>query len=79
MLSDLNAIDISSELESPIRPMTVEEEVISMPVLSSSIPKRKRKDQKPSSTLPQKRHTHTSARVQGEGTAQTESSILGAI
>ena len=46
---------------------------------SSLIPKRKQQAQNPSSTPPPKRHTRTSARVQGEGTAQTRSSSLGAI
>ena len=39
MLSDLDAIEISSEYESSIRPMAVEEEIMSMQVSSSSIPK----------------------------------------
>ena len=42
MLRDLDAIVISSELEYPIRPMAVEEEVMSILVDSSSIPKWKR-------------------------------------
>ena len=79
MLSDPDAIEISNEQDSPIQPTTIEEEVVSMPVGSSSIPKRKRQDQKPSSTPPQKRHTRTSTRVQGEGTAQTRPSSLGAV
>ena len=42
MLSDLDAIDISSEFESLIQPMEVEEEAMSMPIGSSSVPKQKR-------------------------------------
>ena len=39
MPSDLDAIKISSEYESPIRPTAVEEENMSIPVGLSSIPK----------------------------------------
>ena len=42
MLSDLNTIEISSEYESLVRPIAVEEEIMSMPVGSSSISKQKR-------------------------------------
>ena len=37
MLSGLDTIEISSEYESPIYPMTMEEEIMSMSVGSSSI------------------------------------------
>ena len=37
MLSGLDSIEILSEYESPVRPTTVEEEVMSMLVGSSSI------------------------------------------
>ena len=70
-MSDLDAIEIFGEYESPIRPMAVEEEIMSMPVSSSSIPKYKRQTQRPSPTPPQKRQTRMSTRMQGEGTAQT--------
>ena len=63
MLSNPDAIEISSEKESPIRPMNIEEEVMIMSVGSSLIPKIKRHAQKPSSTLPPKRHTYTLDRV----------------
>ena len=39
MLSGLNAIEILSEYKSPIQPMAMEEEVMSILVGSSSIPK----------------------------------------
>ena len=68
MLSNLDAIEISSEYESLIWPMAIEEEIMSMPIGSSSIPKQKQSAQRPSPTPPQKRQTRTSARVQGEGT-----------
>ena len=42
MLSGLDAIEISSEYESPIWPTALVEEIMSMHVGSSSIPKRKR-------------------------------------
>ena len=41
MISGLDAIEICSEYESPIQPMAMEEEIMSMPVGSSSIPKQK--------------------------------------
>ena len=66
MLSNLDNVEISSEKESPIHPTTILEEVTSMPV--GLIPWGKWKAQKPGSTPPQKRQTHTSIRVQGEGT-----------
>ena len=52
MLSDLDTIEISSDYESPIQPMLVEEEIMSMPVKSSSIPKWKRQAHRPSPTPP---------------------------
>ena len=51
MLSDIDAIEISSEYESPIRPMAVEEEIMSMCVGSSYIPKQKWQAQRSSPTL----------------------------
>ena len=50
MLSNLDAIEISSEFESLIRAMAVEEEVMSMLVGSSSIPNKKWQDQRLSPT-----------------------------
>ena len=41
MLSGLDAIEILSEYESPVQPMAVEEEFMSIPVGFSSIPKQK--------------------------------------
>ena len=41
MLNDLDAIEILSEYESLIQPTTIEEEVMSMPLGSSSILKKK--------------------------------------
>ena len=41
MLSELDAIEISSEYESHVRPIAMEEEIMSIPMGSSSIPKRK--------------------------------------
>ena len=41
MLSVLDAIEISNEYKSPIQPMAVEEEIMSMLVGLLSIPKRK--------------------------------------
>ena len=52
MLSDLNAINISSEYESLIWTTTIEEEIMSILVGSSSIPKKKQYDQRPSPTPP---------------------------
>ena len=79
MLSGLDAIEISSEYESPIQPMAVEEEIMSMPVGSSSILKRKRQTQRPSPTPPEKRQTRTSVRMRGEGITQIGSSSSGAV
>ena len=50
---------------------------MSIPVGSYLIPWGKQKAQKPGSTPPQKRHTCTSIRAQGEGTAQTGTSSSG--
>ena len=69
MLSDLNAIDISSEYDSPIHPIVVEEEIMSILIGPLSIPKWKRQAHRPSPTLPQKRQTLMSARMKGEGIA----------
>ena len=41
MLSDLDAIEISSEFESPIQPTEFEEEIMRIPVSSLSVPKQK--------------------------------------
>ena len=69
MLSGLDAIEILSEYESPIQPMAMEEEFMSMLVGSSSIPKWKQQTQRPSPMPPEKRQTCTSAKMHGEGTA----------
>ena len=79
MLSGLDVIEILSEHESPVWPMAMEEEVMSMPVGSSSIPKQKRQAQRPSPTPPEKQQTRTSMRMQGEGTAHTGSLSLGVV
>ena len=50
MLSNLDIVEISSERESLVQPTTIVEEVMSMMVGSSSIPKQKWQDQKTSST-----------------------------
>ena len=66
MQSEPIMVDISSEKESPVGLVTVKEEVASMQIGSSSVPKKKRKGQKSSSSAPKKNHTRTSARVEEE-------------
>ena len=58
MLSDLNAIEISSEWESPIWPTSIEEEVMNMSVGSSSIPKKKRQAPAQSHATAEEAHLH---------------------
>ena len=48
MMSNLDAIEIYSEKESPSQPTTIEEEVMIMPIGSSLIPKIKRQAKNPS-------------------------------
>ena len=79
MLSGVDTIEISNGYESPIWPTIVEEEIMSMPVGSSSIPKQKRQTQRPSPTPPEKWQTRTSVRMRGEGTAHTRSSSSGLV
>ena len=47
-----------------------------MPIGSSSIPRAKKKAQKPSTTPPPKRYTHTTARVQWEETRPSSSGVV---
>ena len=63
-------MEISSERESPVGPVTIQEEVKSMPIGSSSVPKKKRKGHKPSSLALQKRKTKKYTR-EAEGTVKT--------
>ena len=60
MLRKQVMVEISSERDSPFAPVTIEEEVASMSIGSSSIIKKKRKGQNPSSLMPKKRQTRTS-------------------
>ena len=74
MQSTPETIDLSSERDLPLRPVTIVEEVATMLVESSLVLKRKQKGQNLSPSTPQKRQTRTSIKVQGEGTTQMGSS-----
>ena len=78
MQSEPITIDISSEMESPIGLVTIEEEIASILIGSSSVSKKKRKGQRPSSPVPKKRHTRTYTRAAKE-VAQTGPSRSGVV
>ena len=55
-------VEISSERESPVVLVTIAKEVSSMLIESSSVPKKKRKGHRPSSSMLKKRQNRTFAR-----------------
>ena len=59
--------------------MWVEEEVMSMEIGSSSVPRVKRKAQNPCSTPPKKRYRRMTTREQGEDTTKTQPSSSRAV
>ena len=74
MQSEPITVEISSECDSPVIPVTIMEEIASMQIGLSSVSKKKRNAQKYNSLAPQKRQTRTSTRVVEE-VAQTGPSI----
>ena len=78
MLRELVTVDISSERDLLVIRITIEEEVASMLVGSSWVPKKKRGVQCPMSPVQKKWQTITSARPQEEVLAQTGPSTSGA-
>ena len=78
MLYEKVIVDISSERDSPVVGVTIEEEVEIMWVGSSSVPKKKRGAPWPMSPVQKKQHSRTSTQPQEEAPTQTgPSNILG--
>ena len=67
-------VEISSERDSPVRPVTIEEEIPSMPIGSSLVLKKKRKGENPSSLMSRKRQSRTFTREAEEATQMGPSS-----
>ena len=79
MQSEQVTVDISSERDSPIIKVTIEEEVSSMSMRSSLVLKKKRRAQQTATAILKKQETKTSMRTQEEAPTQMGPSSLGVV